>query len=247
MIEMNSEYVAFVTGCSRRCGALVARNLRQEGAEVIGHFRTHTSEVDELDALGCRMIQADLTCHDDVLGMIDHILQHYGYLSLILHNASAFSTVEPEYADSLIQLRQFVDVHITAPFMINEALGGLLAKCPQTHGNLIHITDIYVDNPDPQYRSYCAAKAGLHNLYMSYAKLLAPKVRVNAIQPGPVKFLPSHTEQQQANVLGQTLLNTEGGFEPIYEAIKFIMSNHYLTGSTIKVDGGRSLTQWKSV
>jgi dihydromonapterin reductase/dihydrofolate reductase len=246
-MQLEQDFVALVTGCSRRCGALLASQLKQAGADVIGHFRTMTDDVERLDAMGCTMIQADLTNHDQLLHMIDYIMKHYSHLSLLIHNASSFEVVDSDYQASLKQLQQFIDVHVSAPFAINEALSPLLLKCPQQHANLIHITDIYVDNPAPKYRSYCAAKAGLHSLYMSYAKLLAPKVRVNAIQPGPVQFLPSHTQQQQQDILGQTLLNVEGGYGPIYEAVKFLVLNPYVTGASIKVDGGRSLTEWKSV
>ena len=105
------------------------------------------------------------------------------------------------------------------------------------------ITDIFSDNPHPAFSMYCSTKAGLQNLTLAAAKKFAPEVRANCIQPGPIQFLPTHTEEQKAQVLSETLLPFEGGFGPVFKALKFIVDNPYVTGSCIKVDGGRSIVR----
>jgi dihydromonapterin reductase/dihydrofolate reductase len=70
---------------------------------------------------------------------------------------------------------------------------------------------------------------------------LAPNVRVNSIQPGPLLFLPSHSEADKKKVLDNTLLPIEAGFAPIAKTIDYILNNHFVTGAHHKVDGGRSI------
>ena len=71
--------------------------------------------------------------------------------------------------------------------------------------------------------------------------MLAPEVRVNAIMPGPVCFLPDHTAEDQARVLSETLLAREGGFDCVVQQILALLDNHFMTGALIPVDGGRRL------
>lgn len=126
--------------------------------------------------------------------------------------------------------------------LINEGLFELLSATGDDP-NVIHITDIFAERPDPQYRTYTAAKAGLDNLALSYAQLWAPTVRVNRLQPGPILFLPEHSEEHKRKVLANTLLQREGGLQPVLDAIHLLINNAYMTGAVIKVDGGRFLAQ----
>ena len=128
-----------------------------------------------------------------------------------------------------------------APFALNCAFSTLLNKCADKRSDIIHITDIYADNPNPAFDAYCATKAGLQNLMMSFAKRLAPKVKVNALQPGPVLFKEWHSTEDRKSILERTLLGEEGGAEAIGLAVEALLANDYQTGAIIAVDGGRRL------
>ena len=86
-----------------------------------------------------------------------------------------------------------------------------------------------------------ATKAGAHSLAMSFARELAPAVRVNTIEPGPILFLDEHGDDWRQQVLAKTPLAREGGLEPIWQAVQMLMKNDYMTGASIRVDGGRAL------
>ena len=90
-------------------------------------------------------------------------------------------------------------------------------------------------------RPYVATKAGAHSLAMSFARELAPAVRVNTIEPGPILFLDEHGDAWRQQVLARTPLAREGGLEPIWQAVRLLMANDYMTGASIRVDGGRAL------
>ncbi|WP_394391056.1 SDR family oxidoreductase [Shewanella woodyi] len=121
--------------------------------------------------------------------------------------------------------------HELAPYLFDE----------KTPGLVVNMTDIYADNPSHQHSLYCSTKAGLENLTRSFAKKFAPGIRCNSIMPGPLKFLPEHSQAQKEQVLNATLLPFEAGFNPVFQTIEFILANPFVTGTAIKVDGGRSI------
>ena len=232
---------ALITGVGRRLGNALSHWLLDEGWQIIGHYRTESDAVEGLRARGAELIQADLAQNDQTIGLIEQV-QKRDAIDLIIHNASCFSP-EPE---SLAEKARWADecqrVHVTAPMLINEGLFETL--CASTGDpSVVHITDIFAERPDPQYRTYTAAKAGLDNLALSYAQLWAPKVRVNRLQPGPILFLPEHSQEHKDKVLANTLLQREGGLQPVLDAVSLLVNNAYMTGAVIKVDGGRFLAQ----
>src|SRR5699024_10940027 len=125
-------------------------------------------------------------------------------LRAIVHNASAFAVTDADDNDAARQLQQFFGVHMLAPFLLNRALAPHLDGSPERPADIIHSTDIYADNPAPQYDAYCASKAGSQNLALAAAKRLAPTVKGNVIQPGPISFQAWHDPAQQAQVLQTT-------------------------------------------
>jgi len=130
-------------------------------------------------------------------------------------------------------------VHNVAPYLLITGLQQQLSN--SDNGLIINITDIYTDKPSTNYIAYCAAKAGLANMTQAFAKTLAPDVRVNAIQPGPILFLPEHDNEHKMQVLDETPLRVEGGLKPMIDTVRFLRDNPFLTGESIKVDGGRAL------
>lgn len=234
--------IAVITGAGRRLGYELAKHLLNEGWQVIGSYRTHYPEVEELEALGADMTRLELTDLDAVDEWIQGVVERYPHISLLVHNASAFTPTEADPSDGVRTFEAFFQIHMQVPYLINERCVEALQRCPQTHGNIIHITDITVQKPEPQFRTYCATKAGLQSLNDSYAQALAPKIRVNAILPGPLEFLPEHSEAARKKVLAATPLQTMGGFQPVVQTVDYILQNDYLTGASIRVDGGRALT-----
>lgn len=229
---------ALVTGCGRRLGFYLCEQLVAAGWQVTGSYRSERPELARLRALGVTLVLADFACEEQV-GQLIEVLASQQDLALVIHNASAF---EPEAADpaaQLAQFDQFYRVHMAAPFRLNRALAPRLAR--NANASIIHITDIYIHAPAPQFASYVATKAGAHSLAMSFARELAPAIRVNTIEPGPILFLDEHGDAWRQQVLAKTPLAREGGLEPIWQAVQLLMGNDYMTGASIRVDGGRSL------
>ena len=237
----------FITGAGRRLGLYLAEYYLTQGCRVIVHFNSQNELSSELqtqyrDENRYLALQADLTSASQVESLIhqveEYLVQNNIELDTLIHNASCFWSDDTEL--SLIQRWQQTErlqaVHVLAPQAITSGLAHRFAK----QGSIIALTDIYAELPNSRFASYCSAKAGLQNLALSWAQQLAPNIRVNTIQPGPIKFLPEHDESYQQMVLSQSLLGRELGYGAIQQGIDYLISATALTGSTIKIDGGRS-------
>ncbi|MCH8502667.1 MAG: SDR family oxidoreductase [Aliidiomarina sp.] len=236
--------IALITGAGRRLGLHMTRCLLAQGWHVVALSR---SRIGELAALAETDLSLDvITCNalnqDSVEQSIATIQSRYDHLDFVLHNASIYEKDQAHVEDMASFYDDLYRIHMKFPALINYGLRDLFSKTIRPTANIIHVTDIYASNPNADYALYCSTKAGLENLMLSFAKQLAPKVRVNAIQPGPIKFLPEHSSSEQQQVLSETLLPVEGGFEALQKAIEAILDNEYMTAAIVRVDGGRSVT-----
>lgn len=230
-----------VTGAGRRVGLHLAQRLHAQKRPIIAHHRTWTEELGELQKQGVLCVAADLATDDGIDHLVTSVRGAVSSLRAVVHNASTFAATARATAEALHQFDVFYAVHMRAPFALNMALADLLALCSEKRADIVHITDIYADNPNPIFDAYCASKAGLQNLTLSFAKRLAPKIKVNAVQPGPVLFKEWHGPQARQRVLSETLLGEEGGVEAIGIAVEALLANPFQTGAIIAVDGGRRL------
>jgi dihydromonapterin reductase/dihydrofolate reductase len=225
---------AVITGTSRRLGSYLAEKLTKEGYKVFGLTRKANPEQQYLTQL-----VVDYQSADSVMEAI-HQLQQQGNIDLLIHNASLFEKDQLHTEDMVSFYQALFAVHMQLPALLNQQLAPQIAAT-EGGGLIIHITDIYSENPNPAFSLYCSTKAGLENLMKSAAKAYAPQIRVNSIQPGPIMFLPEHSNSEKQQVMQQTLIAQEAGFEPIYQGVRFLVENKFVTGLSLKIDGGRSL------
>ncbi|WP_165857726.1 SDR family NAD(P)-dependent oxidoreductase [Marinobacter sp. JSM 1782161] len=234
---------AVVTGAGRRLGFELSKALLARDYQVFALYRTATDELEKLREAGATLIQVDLSDNHSLSQAIDRI-RRTSHLKVLINNASEFEP-NPDDRYDLAQLSErLFRTNTIAPMLLIEGLADTLAKAGRGHGWLpviINITDIFAEKPNPQYAAYCATKAALANLTLSYAQSLAPEVRVNAIMPGPIRFLPRHTDAEKATVMSETLLAREGGFESVVKQALALIDNDFMTGAMIPVDGGRRL------
>lgn len=218
--------------------------LLERGYRVFALYRSKTDDLLQLADRGAITLKADLADPDSLDRAIANILQQSEAVHLLVNNASEFTADEADQQALARQASRLFQVNSAAPMILMAGLAGALRQgCSDNSAPtlVINITDIFVEKPNPKFAAYCASKAALSNLTLSYARMLAPEVRVNAIMPGPVCFLPDHTAEDQARVLSETLLAREGGFDCVVQQILALLDNHFMTGALIPVDGGRRL------
>ncbi|WP_353250821.1 SDR family oxidoreductase [Salinisphaera sp. T31B1] len=243
MTESSSQHYEqiLITGANRNVGAHLAHRFIDDGYAVIAQYRSHTDEIERLAARGAQLVQGEFGDRDSCLAIAQRIGAVVSGLRAIVHNASAFAPTRSTPTDAADQFQAFFEVHMLAPYLLNTSLAPLMTGSAATPADIVHITDIHADRPVSEYDVYCATKAGLQSLALSQAKRLAPAIKVNVIQPGPLSFEAWHDPACREAIIADTPLRRTGTPEHVYRAIAAIMGNDFQTGAVIAVDGGRRL------
>ncbi len=243
--------VAFITGASVRIGQAIARKLHSEGFDLWLHYRNSEREAKQLaEELNqhrndsAHVLQGHLERSYDVSGLLSVIEAEdgpfSGRLDVLVNNASAFYPT-PLTEATLDQWNAIINTNLRAPFLLSQGLADLLSK---QHGSIVNITDIYAQSPLKDYPIYSVSKAGLVALTQSLAKELAPDVRTNAVAPGAILW-PEHEiedPEYQQRIIDQIPLGRCGEVENISDTVWFLISNKYINGQIIAIDGGKSLS-----
>jgi len=239
---------ALVTGAGQRIGRAIALDLAAHGWVVAVHYRHSRTEaatvVDEIRATGGKAaaVHADLASEDDTARLIGAATNAIGPLDLLINNASVFEKDEFDTA-SRESWNLHMGVNLRAPFVLSQQF--VAALPPEAEGNIINIVDERVWRLTPRFISYTLSKAGLWTLTQTMAQALAPRVRVNAIGPGPV--LPSSRQSEESFAAQARSLPMERRTEPheICTAVRFILDAPSMTGQMIALDGGQHLS-WQT-
>lgn len=242
--------IAIVTGGARRLGYHISQSLLDRGYLVFVLYRSRTDDLERLEAQGAESIQIDLADPQNVEACISTLQLKAASVCLLVNNASEFYPDAANTFDLATQANRLFQINSVAPLMLMQGLEEQLKSAAREQGSpslVVNITDIFSERPNPRFSAYCASKAALSSLTLSYAGKLAPDVRVNAIMPGPIGFLPDHTEEQKRQVMSETLLAREGGFQSVVIQLLSLIDNDFITGAEIPVDGGRRLAQAMAV
>ena len=160
-------------------------------------------------------------------------------IDLLINNASTFY---PTPIDEISEdhWEKLIGSNLKGPLFLIQ---GLKKNLKKSNGSIINITDTNLTKGVANYSIYSAAKAGLEAITKGLARELAPEIKVNAIAPGAMLEPPdvTWTEEQKNKVIENIPLKRMGSEKDIANAVKFLANSEYITGQTIKVDGGRSL------
>lgn len=229
-----------ITGASRRLGLFNARKLMESGYQVIATYRTFTDGVKELEDSGALAIQCDLDIKENTCRLIEEVRQHTSSLRAIIHNASGWLPDSSQALDTE-PMETLFHVHMEAPWLINRGLRDLLGNCEET-ADIIHMTDYNALRGSEHHAAYAATKAGLESLTRSFARLYAPRVKVNAIAPYLIIMNEGDRKMAADDTLRIPPMGLEPGEDVIWKTLEYVLNNPYITGTTIPVDGGMSLS-----
>jgi pteridine reductase len=237
--------VVLITGGARRVGAAITRRLHAAGASIAIHYRSSAADAGALrDSLNALRPNSTITMACDLLdvslldGLVQSTLARFGRLDVLINNASSFYAT-PVGSVTLSQWEDLIGTNLRAPLFLSQAAAPALTA---SEGLLLNIADIHGMRPLRHHPVYSSAKAGLIMMTQALARELAPRVRVNAIAPGPVLFPETGlTEEMRASIIERTLLKSRGSPEDIARAALYFASEApYVTGQVLAVDGGRS-------
>ena len=235
---------ALVTGAAHRIGRATALGLASDGWAVAVHYNRSRAQaekmVDEIALAGGRAVAlaADLTDEGETRDLVLRAVATLGPLGCLVNNASQF-----EADDSATATRESWDIHmevnLRAPFVLTQ---GFAAQMPaDASGCVVNIIDQRVWNLTPFFTTYTLSKAGLWTLTQTLAQALAPRIRVNAIGPGPTLASARQTEAQFTRQWQSTPLQRYTLTEEICAAVRFILSAPAMTGQMVALDGGQHL------
>jgi NAD(P)-dependent dehydrogenase (short-subunit alcohol dehydrogenase family) len=239
---------ALVTGAAKRIGRAIVEDIAAHGFAVAIHCNGSRGEADALasriNGAGGRaaVVVADLTDMVAVGGLVAAAETALGPISLLVNNASVFED------DSVLDFdldgwdRHF-DVHVKAPALLAQTFAKALPEGRE--GLIVNIIDQRVWRPTPRYFSYALSKSTLWAATRTMAQALAPRIRVNAIGPGPtLKNVRQSDADFQAQV--ETLLLQRGADLGEFGAtIRYLWAARSVTGQMIALDGGQHLA-WQT-
>ena len=240
-----TDKAALVTG-GKRIGAAVALQLAQHGMDVALSFNRSRVEAEQVATAirktGRRafLCQADLSRGPDCVRLVDETAAALGRLDVLLNMASVYSLVPFEHTDEALW-NAVVNVDLRAGFLCARAAVAHMRAAGG--GRIINFTDWVAASGRPRYKGYLpyyVAKRGVIGLTEALAlELAADQILVNAIAPGPIIAPEGTTDEESRAVEAATPLGRWGGEHEIAAAILFLLESDFVTGETIRVDGGR--------
>lgn len=240
--------VALVTGSAHRLGAQTVRTLHNRGWNLVIHYRSREQQARSLaDDLNRQRpdsacaLQADLTNDAELDRLATNAVAQWGGLDALVNNASVFFPT-PTGEATPGDWNTVINANLRAPFFLLQAC---LPALRQRRGTVVNMIDIYSERPIADHPLYCASKAGLAAMTRSWARDLAPEIRVNGVSPGAILWPEGEAEMDksaQQAILDKTPLSRTGNPEDIAGTIAFLVCDApFITGQIIAVDGGRSL------
>jgi NAD(P)-dependent dehydrogenase (short-subunit alcohol dehydrogenase family) len=236
--------VALVTGGAKRVGAAIVRALAVEGYAVVIHCNASRDEAEalaqDIREHGGRaaVVTADLASPEAVAGLMTDAARAFDPPTLLVNNASVFLNDTLATIDVPTWNRQF-SVNIRAPSVLAGDFARLLPAGEE--GAIVNIVDQRVLKLTPQFYSYTLSKAALHAATTTMAQALAPRIRVNAVGPGPVLPNVHDGDAMFRQEVAGTPLGRAVPPEDIAAAVVYLAGARSVTGQMIAVDSGQNI------
>lgn len=235
---------ALITGAGKRLGAEMALAQARDGFDVALHAHRSQAEAQAtraaIEAIGRRaaVVTAGLRDEAQTACVVEAACEALGPLGVLVNNASVFELDHLATANRASSDRH-IEVNLRAPLVLSAAF---VAQLPDdAHGLIVNMLDQRVVNLTPNFLSYSVSKVGLWAATQVLARELAPRVRVNAIGPGPTLAAPGMGEARFAELWSGTPLGRGSTPEEIAAGLRFIVDSPAMTGQLLTLDGGQQM------
>lgn len=244
MARSETPGIVLVTGAARRLGRAIALDLAAHGWTVGAHYLSASSEaidvVNEIERRGGRAaaLCTDLADPTACADLIEACAEALGPPTCLINNAARFERDTLETL-STRSWQVHLDVNLRAPVLLTQAFAKALPE--GASGNVINLIDQKVLRPNPDYFSYTVAKAALWTATQMMAQALAPRIRVNAVAPGPVLKSIGQKEADFEQEYRSTPLKRRVAPQEVAAAVRFLLETPSITGQIIALDSGQHL------
>lgn len=232
---MPDKPTVLITGAAQRVGLHCAQRFAADGYRVLITCRQPRPQWQQQPLDGIEVLLADFSSVDGIEQLIDTLRNRGIRLRALIHNASEWLNDEHE-AEAL---QAMFMVHMQAPYLLNLASEQLFDV--DGVGDIIHISDHVAQRGSARHIAYSASKAGMEALSRSFAARLAPRIKVNSIAPALIMFNDGDPQDYREKALAKSALGIEPGPEVVYQSIRYLMDNPYVTGTCLDLNGGRNL------
>jgi len=239
--------VVLITG-AKRIGSVVAAAVAARGADVAVAYNRSSVEAEAaaeaVRATGQRalVVPCDVTDEAACTDLVAHVDREFGRIDVLVAMASLYRAVP--FADLSVQdWDQQLSVDLRGTFLVARAVVPVMKRSGT--GRILAITDWVAASGRPRYKGYLAyyvAKAGVKALTEALAlELAADQILVNCIAPGPILAPPGTSDAEHQAVVSATPLGRWGGPDEIAKTALALIDSDFITGETVRVDGGRHL------
>jgi glucose 1-dehydrogenase len=243
-MELKSK-VAIVTGGAVRIGQAITLALAREGCDILIHYGRSSGPAKEtlasVEAIGAKATihQADLSDPNAVRGIVPAAVAHFGRIDILINNGAIFLPGGLKETTQDMWERQFA-INLQAPFLLCQALANQIPE--NGHGAIVNITDARIFRPAADHVAYRLTKSALITMTETLAHDLAPRIAVNALALGAILPPPGKGEEYLRK-LSQTRipLGIPGDPDMVADNLIHLLRQDFLTGVTIKIDGGEFL------
>jgi len=238
---------ALITG-ARRIGIEIARELARRGMDVALSYNRSKDEA-EIGAAAIReqgrrafIAAANVSNPDDCRRLVNGAAAEFGRLDVLVNMASVYSPTPLDETDEAVWAKT-IDVDLRGAFVCATAAIPHMRKAGG--GRIVNFSDWLAVSGRPRYKGfvpYYVAKRAIMGLTEILAlELATDQILVNAIAPGPILAPPGTTEEESKEVAAATPLGRWGGEAEIVKAVCFFLESDFVTGESVRVDGGRHI------
>jgi pteridine reductase len=247
---MTNHKVALVTGSGKkRVGSHVAEALAARGYSMVIHYHSSVDEAAETAAqvaggfgISVQTIRADLADEGEVKRMAVETLERFGQVDVLVNCAAIWQRKQLEDVTAG-DVRRHFEVNTLGTFLTCQHIGLAMVK-QHSGGCIVNVGDWADARPYRDYAAYFPSKAAIPGLTRTFAVELGtrnPRVRVNAVLPGPVMLPPDIGNSEREAIIDATLVKREGTPQNVARAVVQFIENDFITGACLTVDGGRTV------
>ena len=235
---------ALITGAAKRLGRAIALDLARHGWNVAIHYNTSDREarvtVEDAHTAGAKAVsvKANLAREEEAAELVSRAARELGPMTALINSASVFEN-DQWYSADTASWDKHLNVNLRAPLVLARDFAKQLPR--DQKGAIVNLLDQRLFKPVPNFLSYGVSRAGLHWLTTTLAQALAPRIRVNAVAPGPTLRGARQSAAQFERERRSTILGHGSDPQDICDTVRYLLDARAVTGQTIVVDGGQHL------